>query len=451
MPDFFRRKAYDRLAEWKTSSNGRTALLIEGARRVGKSTVAERFASENYSDYLLIDFSLEGADVRENFDNIGDLDAFFRNLFLLKGKSLPKGDAAIIFDEVQLFPPARQAIKALVKDGRYHYIETGSLISIRKNVKDILIPSEEERVRMYPMDFEEYLWATGDTVTASAIHEAFEARRPLSDAVHRRIVRDFRTYMAVGGMPQAMEIFVQGGDFADIDRAKRTILDLYEEDLGKHDEEESERAAEVFRSIPSQLSHHNSRFHYATVDVAARARNLSRSVSFLAESMMANVCFNVTSPEVALGLYEDRDSFKVYSGDTGLLVTQVMRGDPQAGDELYKALVTGRLGINEGMVTENAVAQALVANGHGLYFHTYNYCPAGAKKESAYEVDFLIIRGKRICPIEVKSSGYKSHKSFDYFTEKYDVKVNERFIVYTKNLACEGNLTYLPLYMTMCL
>ena len=451
MSAFFKRKAYDKLAECKRSSNGRTALLIEGARRVGKSTVAERFAQDNYTDYLLIDFSLEGADVRENFTNIGDLDMFFRNLFLLKGKRLARGDAVIIFDEVQLFPPARQAIKALVKDGRYHYIETGSLISIRKNVKDILIPSEEERLKMYPMDFEEYLWAMGDEVAAPAIREAFESHKALPDAAHRRIMRNYRTYMAVGGMPQAVERLVQGDDFADIDRIKRAILDLYEEDLGKHDDEEGDRAAEVFKSIPSQLSHHNSRFHFATVDESARARSLSKSVAFLGESMMANVCRNVTAPEVALGLYEDRDEFKMYLGDTGLLVTQVMRGDPQAGDELYKALITGQLGINEGMVVENAVAQALATNDHGLYFHEYSHCPAGAKKENRYEVDFLIVRGKRLCPIEVKSSGYKSHKSFDYFTEKYDVKVNERFIVYTKNLEREGNLTYLPLYMTMCL
>lgn len=451
MAGFFKRKAYDRLAEWKRVSNGRTAILIEGARRVGKSTVAERFAQENYADYLLIDFSLEGDGIRENFANIGNPDAFFRNLFLLKGKSLPKGDAVIIFDEVQLFPPARQAIKALVKDGRYHYIETGSLISIRKNVKDILIPSEEERVKMHPMDFEEFCWALGDDVTAPAIREAFESRQPLPDAAHRRVMRDFRTYMAVGGMPQAVERLVAGDDFAAIDHAKRAILDLYEEDLGKHDDEMSDRAAEVFKSIPSQLSHHNSRFRFATVDAAARARNLSGSIAFLGESMIANVCYNVSAPEVALGLNEDRGNFKVYLGDTGLLVSQVMRGDPQAGDDLYRALVTGRLGINEGMVVENAVAQTLAANGHGLYFHEYSYRPAEAKRESPYEVDFLIVRGKRLCPIEVKSSGYKSHKSFDYFTEKYDIKINERFIVYTKNLAHEGNLTYLPLYMAMCL
>lgn len=451
MPSFFKRKMYDRLAEWKRVSNGRTAFLIEGARRVGKSTVAERFAQENYADYLLIDFSLEGGDVCENFESTGDLDAFFRNLFLLKGKSLPKGDAAIIFDEMQLFPPARQAIKALVRDGRYHYIETGSLISIRKNVRDILIPSEEERAKMYPMDFEEYLWATGDEVTVPAIQEAFVSLEPLPDAVHRRIMRDFRTYMAVGGMPQAVERLIAGDDFASIDRARRAILDLYEENLGKHDDEDGDRAAEVFRSIPSQLSHHNSRFRFATVDAAARARNLSGSVAFLNESMMANVCTNVTTPEVALGLYEDRDDTKVYLADTGLLVTQVMRSDPATGDDLYRALVTDRLGINEGMVVENAVAQALATNGHGLHFHKYSYQPAGARRENPYEVDFLIVRGKRLCPVEVKSSGYKSHKSVDYFTEKYDAKVNERFIVYPKNLTREGNLTYLPLYMTMCL
>ncbi|WP_028264078.1 ATP-binding protein [Atopobium fossor] len=451
MTDFFRRKAYDKLAEWKRVSDGRTALLIEGARRIGKSTVAERFAQENYTDYLLIDFSLEGTDVRDNFSNIDNLDAFFRNLFLLKGKSLPIGDSVIIFDEVQLYPPARQAIKALVKDGRYHYIETGSLISIHKNVKDILIPSEEERIKMYPMDFEEFLWAMDDKVSIPAIWDAFESRKPLPDAIHRRIMRDFRTYMAVGGMPQAVELLVQGDNFTGIDRIKRTILDLYEEDLGKHDEDTKERVAELFKSIPSQLSHHNSHFQFATVSKAARARSLARSMAFLRESMMVNMCCNVTAPEVALGLYENRDDLKVYLCDTGLLITQVMRGDPQAGDELYRALVTDRLGINEGMLVENAVAQALAANGHRLYFHRFTYCPTEATKENTYEVDFLIVRGKRICPIEVKSSGYKSHKSFDYFIEKYDTKINERFIVYTKNLAREGNLTYLPLYMTMCL
>ena len=451
MARMFKRKAYDKLADWKATSKGRSALLIEGARRVGKSTVAELFAQENYADYLLIDFSLEGDDIRENFDNIDNLDAFFRNLFLLKGKSLPKGEAVIIFDEVQLFPPARQAIKALVKDGRYHYIETGSLISIRKNVKDILIPSEEERFRMFPMDFEEYLWATGDDVTAPAIRDAFAAQTPLPDAVHRRIMRDFRTYLAVGGMPQAVEALVDGDDFAGIDRAKRAIIGLYEEDLGKHDDEDGTRAAEVFKSVPSQLSHHNSLFQYAAIGEGERARSLLGTVDFLDESMMVNVCRNVTAPEVALGLYEDRSSFKMYMGDTGLLVTQVMKGDPEAGDALYRGLISGRLGLNEGMIVENAVAQALAANGHGLFFHEYEHQPPGATKVNRYEIDFLIVRGKRLCPVEVKSSGYRSRKSFDYFTDKYDVKVSERFIVYTKNLVRDKDLVYLPLYMAMCL
>ncbi len=451
MDRMFKRKAYERIARWKAESNGRSALLIEGARRVGKSTAAERFAQENYKDYLLIDFSLEGKDLRDNFDNIGNLDAFFRNLFLLKGKSLPTGDALIIFDEVQLFPPARQAIKALVKDGRYHYIETGSLISIWKNVKDILLPSEEERIKMFPMDFEEYLWATGDEVTASAIREAFASRKPLPESIHQRIMRDYRTYLAVGGMPQAVAALVQGDDFTRIDRAKRTILSLYVEDLGKHGGEAGDLAGVVFATIPSQLSHHNARFHYSAVDGAARSRNLAGTLDFLDKSMMVNVCRNVTSLEVSLGLYEDVDNLKMYLGDTGLLVTQIMSADPEVGDSLYRALIVGKLGVNEGMVVENAVAQALAANGHGLYFHEYDYQPEGADKINRYEVDFLVVRGKRLCPIEVKSSGYKSHKSFDYFTEKYDVKVNDRFIAYTKNLAREGDLTYLPLYMVMCL
>jgi len=451
MARIFKRKAYDRLLDWKSSSNGKSALLIEGARRIGKSTVAERFAQENYADYLLLDFALESQDVRENFDNIGNLDMFFRNLFLLKGKSLPKGDAVIIFDEVQLFPLARQAIKALVNDGRYHYIETGSLISIKKNVQDILIPSEEERFKMFPMDFEEYLWAMGDDVTAPAIRDAFVTRTALSDAVHRRIMREYRTYLAVGGMPQAVEALADGADFTEIDRVKRTILGLYEADLYKHDSEMGTRTAEVFKSIPSQLSHRNSRFHYADVDDNARDRNLKESIDLLDESMVVNICRNVSSPEVALGLYEERENLKMYMGDTGLLITQVMKGNPDVGDALYRALISGRLGLNEGMVVENSVAQALARSGHGLFFHEYEYQPPGTSEARLYEVDFLLVRGKRVCPIEVKSSGYKAHKSFDYFTDKYDIKVNERFIVYMKNLSRQGNLAFIPLYMAMCL
>ena len=451
MESLFKRKVYDKLKKWKELSRGSTAALIEGARRVGKSTIAEEFAKNEYSDYLLLDFAVESDDVKDNFANIGNLDAFFRNLFLFKGKELPKGDAVIIFDEVQLFPIARQTIKQLVKDGRYDYIETGSLISIHENVKDILIPSEEHRIKMYPMDFEEFLWATGNTVAGPAIRQAFESATAFPDSVHRQMMRDFRTYLAVGGMPQVVSLFVQGATFSQIDFAKRAILALYEEDLHKHDEHSRDRTTAAFRSIPSQLTHKNSRFQYASVDKHANAGRLRGTVDFLRESMMVNVCYNVSDPEVSLEFFRDETAIKMFLGDTGLLVTQITASNAQTDDALYKALVTGRLGINEGMVIENAVAQALVANGHALYFHEYDYTPPETGKARRYEVDFLLVRGKRLSPLEVKSSGYRSHKSFDYFTRRYDVKVNERFILYSKNLEREGNLTFLPLYMSMCL
>lgn len=447
----FKRKVYDKLAEWRKLSRGSSAALIEGARRVGKSTVAEEFAKNEYGDYLLLDFAVESDDVRDNFANIGNLNAFFRNLFLIKGKELPRNDAVIIFDEVQLFPPARQAIKQLVKDGRYDYIETGSLISIRENVKDILIPSEEHRIEMHPMDFEEFLWATGNAVAAPAIRQAFEDGVALPDSVHRRMMQDFRTYIAVGGLPQAVASFVRGETFAQIDFVKRAIISLYEGDLHKHDERARDRAVAAFRSIPSQLTHKNSRFQYASVGKSANAKRLQGAVDFLRESMMVNVCYNVSDPQINLELFRDETAIKMFMGDTGLLITQITASNAQTDDSLYRGLITGSLGINEGMVMENAVAQALVANGHALYFHEYEFAPPDTGKLKRYEVDFLLVRGRRLSPIEVKSSGYKSHKSFDYFTQRYDVKVNKRFILYAKNLVREGNLTFLPFYMAMCL
>lgn len=444
-----RRKAYEQLLQWKNESDGTSAILLEGARRVGKSTVVEAFAQAEYDDYLLLDFTREIPEVLENFRNIGDLDTFFRNLFLLKGKELPRRRAVIVLDEVQLFPPARQAIKALVADGRYDYIETGSLISIRKNVAKILIPSEERKLKMYPMDFEEFLWAKGNTVTAPAVREAFESRRPLGDAVHRRIMSDYRAYLAVGGMPQAVAAYVAGASYQRIDAVKRDILSLYEDDLEKYDDEEGARASAVFRSIPSQLSHHNARFRYASVGGGARATNVASALEFLRKSMMANLCTNVTAPEVALDLFEDTSAFKLFMGDTGLLLSQVMRATPEVGDELQRALVTGRLGVNLGMVMENAVAQALVATGHELHFHAFEQ--QGDGRPTPYEVDFLLVRGRRVCPVEVKSSGYRRHASLDQFVHKYGVGGAESYVLTPKDLSREGNLTYAPLYMAMCL
>lgn len=320
----FKRKIYDDILSWKREANGASALLIEGARRIGKSTIVQEFAKNEYKDFILIDFYIAGNDIKNNFDNIGDLNTFFRNLFILVGKTLPEREGLIIFDEVQFFSKARQAIKHLVKDGRFDYIETGSLISIRKNVKDILIPSEEEIIKMFPMDFEEFLWANGNNIYADAIRDAFEQ-------------------------------------------------------------------------------------------------------------------------------YADRTTFKMFMGDTGLLVTYLLQSGKETIDKLYKALIIDNFDVNQGYIFENMVAQMLRALGYDLFYHEFKYTAEDNKSEKRYEVDFLTVKGKRLVPMEVKSSGYKSHKSFDYFIKKYQLKVNERYIIYTKDLSCEENVTYIPIYMTICL
>lgn len=448
----FERKIYHKLKEWKELSHGQTALLLEGARRIGKSTIVETFAQNEYEDYLILDFAQESKEIKKNFeDNIGDLDTFFRNLFLLKGKTLSNGNCVIIFDEVQLFPTARQAIKYLVKDGRFDYMETGSLISIKKNVQHILIPSEEYRLKMYPMDFEEFLWAKKDNVTMSVIRDAFTRKKPLGDPIHRKIMQIFRTYIAVGGMPQAVQAFVDGKSYQEIDFIKRSILSLYDNDLRKYDNDTHEKASVIFKTIPEQLGNHNSHFKFSLVDKNARYKNYVEAVNFIAESMVGNECINVTSPEVSLEAYADRSNFKLYMGDTGLLITQIMKTQDTTEDNLYKALIFGKLGINQGMILENMVAQMLKANGYDLFFHEFMYRDKEAAKEKKYEIDFLFVKKKKICPIEVKSSSYKNHKSFDLFLQKYQLKTEDKFILYAKDFKYEDGIMYLPLYMTICL
>lgn len=448
----FKRKIYNKMLEWKAVSHGESALMIEGARRIGKSTIAIAFAKNEYEDYMVLDFARESKDVRRNFEeNIGELDVFFRNLFLLKGRDLPKGKSVIIFDEVQLFPPARQAIKFLVQDGRYDYIETGSLISIKKNVKDILIPSEEFKIKMFPMDFEEFLWAKGDKVTAEAIRYGFEAKKPMGDAAHRKIMQTFRTYMAVGGMPQAVSAFVEGRTYREIDFVKRNILSLYEEDLKKNNSDSNEKASVIFKTIPEQLSNRNSHFRMAKVEKNARYQNYIGAIDFVAESMIGNLCVNTTTPEVALELHADRRNFKLYMGDTGLLISQIMKNSDAAEEDLYKSLIFDKLGINQGMIMENMVAQMLRSKGYELYFHEFEAPGEKGAKPNKYEIDFLLVRNKKICPIEVKSSGYKRHKSFDMFAEKYRPKMQERYIICAKDLSAEEDIIRIPLYMTMCL
>ena len=446
----FKRKIYDKLLEWKNLSVGGSAAFLEGARRIGKSTIVEEFAKNEYDDYMILDFAREGKDIRENFiENMDHLDVFFRNLFLLKGKDLTGERCVIIFDEVQMFPQARQAIKYLVADGRYDYIETGSLISIRKNVQDILIPSEEYRIKMFPMDFEEYLWAIGDHTTIPVIKEAFNSRTPLGDAIHRKIMKNFRTYMAVGGMPQAVEALVQGKTFAQIDFIKRNILTLYEEDLAKYDKANQDRASVIYKTIPEQLENKNSHFKFSLVDKSARYQMYVDAVKFITDSMIGNECINVTVPEIVPELYADRSNFKLYMGDTGLLVSQIMKNQDETDETLYKSLIFDKLGINQGMILENVVAQMLRASGHALYFHEYYYQAENTVKEKKYEIDFLIVKKKKICPIEVKSSNYSAHKSFDYLTKKYPIKLEDRYIIYTKDLKFEDQILYLPVYMTM--
>lgn len=447
----FKRKIYSEILKWKEESEGTSALLIEGARRIGKSTVVEEFAKNEYKDYVIIDFSIAEQALKDNFENIGNMDTFFRNLFIIVGKSLPQRESVIIFDEVQLFPKARQAIKHLVKDGRYDYIETGSLISINKNVKDILIPSEEESIQMYPMDFEEFLWAIGNNLYADVIREAYKNRKPLGADNHRRIMQTFRNYLAVGGMPQAVSAYVDGKDFVSIDRVKRNILKLYIKDLQKHDEDDSDRASAVFRSLPEQLSNHNHIFKLSTVGANARTRNCKNAIDFLDQSMIVNNCINVTQPEVALELYADRSRFKMFMGDTGLLVTYILQNSKETPEKLYRSLVLDDIDINQGMIFENMVAQMLRVSGYDLYFHEYDYKAAENESQKHYEIDFLIVKGKRIVPIEVKSSDYKNHKSFDYFKEKYQLKMNERYIIYTKDVEWKDDILFMPIYMTMCL
>ena len=444
----FKRKIYSKLLDWKELSSGETAVMLEGARRIGKSTLALEFAKNEYEDYIILDFAKENNDIKNIFlENLSDLDAFFRNLFLLKGKKLKEKKSVIIFDEVQLFPQARQAIKYLVADGRYDYIETGSLISIKKNFKDILIPSEEYRLKMYPMDFEEFLWACGDEVTMPVIEDSFKKKKPLGEAAHRKIMKTFRTYMAVGGMPQAVKAFTEGRPFDRIDFIKRNILDLYESDLAKYDDENKEKASVIYKTIPEQLENKNSHFRFSLVDKSARYKNYVEAVNFVAESMIGNECINVTKPEIMLELFADRSNFKLYLGDTGLLVTQIMRNADETDENLYKSLIFDKLSVNQGMIIENIVAQMLKVSGYDLYFHEFLHMPNGSDKEKKYEIDFMIVKSKKICPIEVKSSGYKSHKSFDYLIDKYKLKTSDKYIIYTKDFKEEDGITYIPLYM----
>lgn len=437
----FQRKIYDKLWEWKQESNGKTALLIEGARRVGKSTIAEAFAKEAYKSYILIDFSKASKEVRELFDDVSDLDYIFLRLQLLYKRDLYKRESVIIFDEVQLCPMARQAIKHLVKDYRYDYIETGSLISIKKNIEGILIPSEERKISMFPMDFEEFLWAKGDTITSRLLANVLEKFIPLGDAVHRKLMRDFRLYMLVGGMPQAVETYMETNNFRKVDEIKRDILKLYEDDFRKIDT--SGRISMLFDAIPAQLNTNASRYQVSSVLSNERADTVLELIADMVDSKTVQIAYHANDPNVGLANAKDIRRFKLFMADTGLLTTLIFKDKDFTENIVYEKILSDKLSVNLGYVYENIVAQILSANGNALYYHTF----LNEKSKHNYEIDFLLSKKNKICPIEVKSSGYNTHKSLDAFSKKYSERILEKYLVYTKDLKKEGDILMIPIYL----
>ena len=431
------------MLKWKQERNGATALLIQGARRVGKSTIAEEFARNEYTSYILIDFSKVSKAVADLFDDVSDLNYLFLRLQFIFNVKLHERSSVIVFDEVQLQPKARQAIKHLVKDRRYDYIETGSLISVRSKSRDILIPSEETKINLYPMDFEEFRWALGDDATVPLLRAAFEKKMSLGDAVHRKLMRDFRLYMLVGGMPQAVVAYIETNNFTEVDTVKRDIIALYEEDFGKIDS--SGRAKALYDAIPAQLSRNASRYKVSTAIPDDKKDRIMSVIAEVEDSMTVNIAYHVDDPNIGLALTRNEDYFKMYASDTGLFVTLAFKDKDITENVIYEKLLNDKLSANLGYVYENMIAQMLRASGKDLYYHTIPY----AEGKKYYEVDFLISDRHKIAPIEVKSSGYKSHKSLDEFSAKYSERIMNRYVIYTKDYKRENGVEYLPVYMTM--
>lgn len=441
----FKRKIYEQMLNWKVERNGKTALLIKGARRVGKSTIAEEFAQNEYKSYILIDFSNVPKRVTELLEDISDLNFFFLQLQLIFNVNLYERESVIVFDEIQLQPLARQAIKHLVKDGRYDYIETGSLLSIKKNVKNIVIPSEETRITLNPMDFEEFLWAMNDNVTIPLLKSAYEAKKPLGDAVNRKLLRDFRLYMLVGGMPQSVAEYISTNNLAMVDIVKREILDLYDEDFRKIDP--TGRASKLFMSIPSELNKNASRYQISSVLENSRNNTVAEVIADMEDSMTINLAYHANDPNVGFALHKDSNRFKMFLADTGLFITLAFKDKAFTENVIYEKLLSNKLAADLGYVYENVVAQMLKSMGNELYYYTF---PNESKRHN-YEIDFLISQKNKICPIEVKSSGYKTHVSLDEFCNKFSDRVSNKYLVYTKDFRKEKGITYLPIYLVPCL
>lgn len=441
----FKRKIYDKFLEWKKNSDGKTALLVEGARRIGKSTIVEEFAKNEYESYILIDFTKASKEILNLFDDISDLNYIFLRLQLIYHKELHQRKSLIIFDEVQFCPKARQAIKHLVADHRYDYMETGSLISIRKNVKDILIPSEERQVQMYPMDFEEFKWALGDTVTIKLLRESFEKYQPLGDDLNRRMMRDFRLYMLVGGMPKAVSTYIETNNMRLVDEEKRDILRLYESDFMKIDS--TGKAAMLFKSIPSQLEKNASRYQVSSVLENQRNSTVLELISEMESSKTVLVSYKSDDPNAGLTRTKDLENFKLFVCDTGLFTTMLFMDKDFTENIIYEKLLSDKLSVNLGYLYENVVAQILKANGNSLFYYTF----LDEKSRHNFEIDFLLARNNKVCPIEIKSSGYKTHASLDAFSEKYSSRILNKYLVYTKDLGKDKDVFSIPVYMTMFL
>ena len=446
-----KRKIEDKIMNWKIKSNGKTALLIDGARRVGKSFIALDFARKHYKSYILIDFNEVGREITDLFDmNLRDLDSFFMYLSAAFNVKLYDRESLIILDEVQLCPRARAAIKFLVADGRFDYIETGSLMSIKKNVKDIVIPSEERHIKMYPMDFEEFLWARGEDTVIPVIKDCFDKRKAMGQALHRKVMTLFREYVIIGGMPQAVREYIDTKDFEAADQIKRDILTLYREDIQKHADSYAGKVESIFDEIPAQLSKHEKKFSLSALGKGARFRDYESAFLWLQDSMFTNMCFNSTEPNIGLKLNRDNASFKMYMGDTGLLISHSFDENGIVSEELYKKLLFGKLEVNEGMIFENVVAQMLVANGRMLYFYSN---ASRTDKESRMEIDFLLAKSKttnrhNISPLEVKSGKNYTLSSLNKFRNKYTEQLNEAFVLHTDDLRVKDGVIYLPVYMT---
>lgn len=446
-----KRKIYTTLLDWKERRAGKTALLIDGARRVGKSYIVEAFAKKEYRSYILIDFFTASQDVKDLFENyLHDLDTFFLFLSNYYQVKLYPRETLIIFDEVQEFPRARGAIKYLVADGRYDYIETGSLMSIKKNVQDALIPSEEHHVNLYPMDFEEFLWALGDDMLMPFIKARFEKKQPLGPALHRKAMDLFRQYLIVGGMPQAVKEFVESRDFDEVDRVKRDILTLYRADMMKHAQGYEIKVARVFDEIPAQLQKHERKFKLADLEKNARMRDYEDALFWLDDAMIVNTCYNSTAPNIGLKLNMDRLTLKCYMADTGLLISHAFDENGIVSEKIYKKILFDKLEVNMGMIVENMVAQMLVASGHKLYFYSN---PSREDKNARMEIDFLIAKDKisnrhNISPIEVKSSTRYTLTSLRKFVAKYKEQTHIPYVIHPNDFKEEDGIVYLPLYMT---